>query len=196
MARPLCYFLRHGETDWNAEHRLQGQADRDLTEKGRAQASGNGLKLKELVGDGVGYDFVASPLLRTRHTMERARTAMGLDPMAYRTDPRLMELNFGDWQGFTFAELEKSAPHLRAEREKDKWHYRPPGALAESYAMLAERISGWLREVDEPTICVAHGGVLRSLFYILGMVDEEGAAYVDTPQDRILRMENDRLEWL
>ncbi|MBS9719764.1 histidine phosphatase family protein [Tianweitania sp. BSSL-BM11] len=196
MVRPLCYFIRHGETDWNAEGRLQGQADRDLTEKGREQATGNGIKLKSLISDGSGFDFVSSPMIRTRHTMERVRDAMGLDPKAYRTDPRLKELSFGDWQGFTFAELEETTPGLRDERSRDKWNYLPPGKGAESYALLAERLNGWLVEVDQQTVCVAHGGIVRALFHLLGQADDLAASAMDIPQDRILRMENDRLTWI
>lgn len=196
MARPFCYFIRHGETDWNAEGRLQGQANRDLTERGKTQATGNGIKLKELVGDGSGFDFVASPMLRTRHTMERLRAAMGLDSQAYRTDARLMELSFGAWQGFTFAELEEKTPGIRATRNQDKWNFLPPGEGAESYALLAERLNGWLSEVSVPTICVAHGGIVRALFYLLGEADALTAGEMDIPQDRILRMENDRLSWI
>jgi len=196
VTRPLCFFVRHGETDWNAEGRLQGQADRDLTEKGKAQATGNGVKLKTLIGDPTTFDFVASPMLRTRHTMERLRDAMGLDAKTYRTDARLVELCFGDWQGFTFRELEARTPGLKEARNRDKWNHVTPGETAESYAMLADRVSGWLNEVREPTVCVAHGGVVRSLFRLLDQLDEHTAAYMDIPQDRILRMENNRLDWI
>ena len=47
---PLCYFVRHGQTGWNAELRLQGQADTDMTDLGRSQAVRNGRRLAELVG--------------------------------------------------------------------------------------------------------------------------------------------------
>ena len=103
---PLTYVVRHGQTEWNAEYRLQGQADTDITETGRKQADQNGRKLAGLIDDSHPFDFVASPMRRTRETMERIRVAMGLAPDGYRTDARLMELHFGDWQGFTFAELE------------------------------------------------------------------------------------------
>ena len=61
---PLVYFVRHGQTDWNAEHRLQGQADVPLNALGRAQAERNGRRLAELIADPTGFDFVASPLYR------------------------------------------------------------------------------------------------------------------------------------
>ncbi|HEY6633619.1 MAG TPA: histidine phosphatase family protein, partial [Rhizobiaceae bacterium] len=104
---PLCYFVRHGQTGWNAELRLQGQADTDMTELGRRQAARNGRRLAELVDKPDDFDFVASPLKRTRETMELVRAAMGLPTRGYRVDARLMEVHFGDWQGFTHAELEE-----------------------------------------------------------------------------------------
>src|SRR5690242_2840143 len=107
---PLVYIARHGQTEWNAEHRLQGQADTDINTLGRKQAAFNGRRLAELIGKGPDFDFVASPMRRTRETMQLMREAMGLDPLAYRTDPRLVEISFGDWQGFTFAELEARFP--------------------------------------------------------------------------------------
>lgn len=192
----MMYFIRHGQTAWNAERRLQGQADTDITEKGRRQADRNGRRLGELIGSAEGFDFVASPLRRTRETMERIRTAMGLPADGYRLDPRLMELHFGDWQGHTFTELERAEPGLSARREEDKWGYVPPGAKAESYAMLAERIRPWLDAVREPTVCVTHGGVIRSVLYLRCGMDPARAAALDVPQDRIMRLDNGVADWL
>ncbi len=192
---PLTYFVRHGQTDYNAEVRVQGQADIDINAVGRRQADENGEKLARLLGTAEGFHFVASPLRRTRETMERIRVKMGLPPEGYRTDPRLMELNFGDWQGFTFPEIEARTPGATAPRLRDKWDFVPPGAHAESYAMLAERVRSWLASLDVPTVCVTHGGVIRSLFNIIEHVPGSEAANVDTPQDKILRLENDRLAW-
>ena len=110
MPRPILYFARHGETDWNRERRLQGQHDIPLNALGRVQASRCGELLRGLLErDGrpaAQYDYVSSPLGRARETMELMRAAMGLDPGAYRTDARLMEMSFGRWEGFTFAELQ------------------------------------------------------------------------------------------
>jgi probable phosphoglycerate mutase len=193
---PLTYFARHGQTDYNAEIRVQGQADIDINAVGRRQADENGEKLARLIGKGEGFDFVASPLRRTRETMERIRVRMGLPPEDYRTDPRLMELNFGDWQGFTFPEIEKRSPGATAPRLRDKWDFVPPGAHAESYAMLAERVRNWLGDLHVRTVCVTHGGVIRSLFNVIEHVPGSEAADIDTPQDQILKLENDRLTWL
>ncbi|MBD0416047.1 histidine phosphatase family protein [Oryzicola mucosus] len=193
---PLVYFVRHGQTAWNAEARLQGQSDVDINEVGKQQAAANGRFLATLIPDASAFDFVASPMRRTRQTMEIVRTEMGLDPKAYRTDDRLRELSFGDWQGYTMAELEVGDPGANARRMKDKWGFVPPGEGAESYRMLTQRIAPWLAEVRTDMVCVTHGGVIRAIFRIAGGLDDEEASTMDTPQDTILRFENGRLEWL
>lgn len=193
---PLIYFVRHGETDWNVENRLQGQAETDINAVGRLQATHNGETLKALIPAPLGFDFVASPLRRTCETMERIRTAMGLDPVGYRTDPRLMELNFGDWQGFTYAELEIREPGSKARRSVDKWNFRPPGIEAESYEILKDRLLPWLAEVTSPTVCVTHGGIIRALFRVFEDLTQKKAATLKVSQDRVLKLEEGTLAWI
>lgn len=193
---PLIYLLRHGQTSWNAEGRLQGQAETDINELGRSQATANGVRLAGLLGDAGGFDFVASPMRRTRQTMERVRAAIGLDPLAYRTDPRLIEVSFGDWQGYTFVELDEANPGTTAERSRDKWNFVPPGVGAESYQMMADRVRPWFESVDRPTVCVTHGGVIRALFNIIENAPQKRSATMEVHQDRILRYQDARLEWL
>ena len=193
---PLVYIARHGQTAWNAEARLQGQADTDLNAVGRQQATANGHRLAELISDVRDFDFVASPMRRTRETMERIRAAMKFDPLAYRTDIRLIEVNFGDWQSFTFAELETQSPGAKRSRARDKWNFQPPGDGAESYQMLLERVKPYFDGIDRRTICVTHGGVMRTLFrFVLDMAEDE-AANLEIPQDRVLKLEGKSLEWL
>ena len=88
MAQPYVHriiFIRHGQTSYNAENRLQGQRDVPLDGRGREQASAVGRYLRDHLGeemarlDAAGA-FWASPLTRTRQTMELARVAMGLPP--------------------------------------------------------------------------------------------------------------------
>lgn len=192
----LVYFVRHGQTAWNAEQRLQGQADTDINALGRSQADRNGRRLAELIADPLRFDFVASPMRRTRETMERVRAAMGLDPAAYRTDPRLVEVHFGDWQGHTFAELEARRPGSTQARRFDKWNFVPPGDSAESYEMLTARVASWFAEISGPTVCVTHGGVVRAIFRLVEGMSENRAAALEVPQDRVLKLEGGRLDWL
>lgn len=193
------YVIRHGQTDWNAEERLQGQRDIPLNALGRSQATGNGLALKALLGARAGdFAYVASPLSRTRETMERVRTAMDLVPTDYTTDDRLKEVSFGDWEGLTLDEVAATVPERVAERERSKWDFIPPGEAAESYEILSWRIGSWLSSVERPTVSVSHGGVIRSLFRLVGGISPDEASMVPTPQDRILFVDADagRIEWL
>jgi broad specificity phosphatase PhoE len=180
---PTIVFLRHGETDWNAEGRLQGQRDVPLNERGRGQARRNGETLRERIAGVAGFEFVASPLGRARETMEIARHALGLDAAAYRTDERLREATFGHWEGLTTAEIREVAPVALAAREADKWGVAPPGG--ESYARLAGRVRPWLREIDKPTVVVAHGGVGRVLWIELAGLDPARAVAIAIPHDRV-----------
>jgi probable phosphoglycerate mutase len=193
---PLSYFVRHGQTDWNVAVRFQGQEDVDINSVGWSQADENGRKLAGILGKAPGFDFVASPLRRTRETMRRVRIQMGLPPADFRTDRRLMEVNFGDLQGYVADEIEARDPGVTARRLEDKWNFRPPGAQAESYAMLAERVRSWLDELTQETVGVIHGGVMRALFHLVNGVPGDEAASLDTPQDLILKLEDDRLTWL
>jgi broad specificity phosphatase PhoE len=193
---PLVYFVRHGQTDWNAEHRLQGQADTDMNVLGREQADRNGRRLAELIADPQDFDFVASPMRRTRETMERVRASMGLDPADYRTDGRLIEVNFGDWQGFTLAELEAREPGSTQDRPRAKWSFVPPGEGAESYQMLLARVRPWLDELDRPTVCVTHGGVIRVIFRTVEAMAQQKSAALNVFQDKVLRLQEGRLDWL
>jgi broad specificity phosphatase PhoE len=177
MPRPILYFARHGQTDWNAERRLQGQHDIPLNSLGRIQAAQSGRILRELfVREGLqaaDFDYVSSPLGRARETMELMRTGLGLDPVQYRTDPRLKEMSFGRWEGHTFAELKDREAEGLAAREKDKWGFVLPGG--ESYAQLTVRVRDWYESIERDTVVAAHGGVCRALIAHLGIEPERTA---------------------
>ena len=195
----LVYVIRHGQTDWNAIRRLQGQKDIPLNDFGRSQAVGNGKTLSRILGPKVNdFDYVASPLGRTRETMQLMRGAMGLDPKAYRTDERLVEVSFGDWEGHTLPELKIAHPEKVKARKAAKWDFIPPGQDAESYEILSWRIGAWLASVDRETVCVCHGGVIRSIFRLVSGMDKDEASEIPIPQDQILKVETDKrtAEWV
>lgn len=191
---PILIFIRHGETDWNAEGRLQGQRDIPLNDTGRAQARRNGTAIKAAVPEAAGFDFVASPLSRSRETMEIVRAAMGLAPASYATDDRLKELTFGAWEGFTGEDLRTVSAELIAAREKDKWGFLPPGG--ESYRILSERVADWLAGIVRPTFAVSHGGVGRVLRRMILGLDPVAAISMLFPQDRVLIFRDRRETWI
>ncbi|MFB9912453.1 histidine phosphatase family protein [Rhizobium paknamense] len=193
------YIIRHGQTDWNVEGRFQGQTDIPLNATGRGQAMRNGELLAHILADRVGdFDFVSSPLGRTRETMERIRAEMGLDPKLYAVDDRLKEICFGEWEGHTTAELKKLFPQRVKERARGKWDFIAPGEHAESYEILSWRTGAWMRSLEKPTIAVTHGGVIRSFFRLFGGLDPNEACAMDVPQDRVLSVNiaEGALHWL
>jgi broad specificity phosphatase PhoE len=188
-------FLRHGETDWNVEGRLQGQHDIPLNGRGRAQAESAGQQVRALFGaDLETLHFVASPLIRTRETMEIARAAMGLDLPAYDLDPRLMELSFGRWEGLIWPQVRAIDPWAAKAREGAKWSFQPPGG--ESYAMLADRLRPWVDTIERDTLVVSHGGVARVLFAMIGGQATATAPMAEVYQGRVLLFENGSARWL
>ena len=193
-ALPVLVFIRHGETDWNREGRLQGQRDIPLNDTGRAQARRNGTAIKADMPEAASFDFIASPLSRSRETMEIVRAAMGLPPEHYATDDRLKELTFGRWEGFTGDDLRAVSAELIAAREKDKWGFLPPGG--ESYRILSERVAGWLAGIVRPTFVVAHGGVGRVLRRMILGLDPIEAVSLFFPQDQVLVFRDGRETWI
>lgn len=192
----LIYLVRHGQTGWNAEYRLQGQVDTPLNEKGRGQAKRNGEVLGELIPDPGQFDFVASPLGRTRNTMEIIREAMGLPPKDYRTDDLLKEIHFGDWQGSTWDELREERSTEIEARFADPWNTVAPGAGGESYAMLSARAEEWLKSVAQDTVVVTHGGINRCVRGLVDKLPTDDIPHLKVPQDKVLVIEGGATRWI
>jgi len=189
------YYIRHGETDWNRGQRYQGQRDIPLNATGRAQAKGNGQLLAAALGDRAAqFDYVASPLQRASETMQILRAEMGLDSRTYRTDDRLMEINYGSWEGQPWGDIAVRDAAGYAARQADVWNWRPQGG--ESYQMLAQRVGAWIAEVASDTVVVAHGGVSRALRAVLFGLSAPEVMRLEVPQDKILVIEAGAMRWL
>ncbi|MBN9583216.1 MAG: histidine phosphatase family protein [Afipia sp.] len=193
---PTIVFIRHGETDWNAEGRFQGQRDIPLNARGRGQAQRNGRVLAEKMPQTVDFDFVASPLERTRQTMEIARGAMGLDPSAYRLDPILKEITFGRWEGMTTLEVKARFPAERRLRKVGRWNFNAHGG--ESYADLAHSMKSFLADLDpaRPVLLVSHAGNIRVMAAMLAGVTREEAMTLSVPHDAVFRWDGSQLAWI
>ena len=178
MSRPVLYYIRHGETDWNALGKLQGTQDVPINARGQQQAVQAGNILSSLLAhdsrDKLSLPFVASPLGRARETMERVRETLGLPRDAYAIDDRLREIGYGTWEGSTLAQAEVRDPALYARRLTDKWTVAAPGG--ESYAQVQVRVSAWYSELSTDTVAVAHGGTARALMVALGFETPQSAA--------------------
>jgi probable phosphoglycerate mutase len=194
-APPILYYIRHGETDWNVEGRLQGHQDIPLNARGRTQAAHCGGVLRDLFArdgrDPATLDYVSSPLGRARATMELARPALGLAADGYAIEPRLTEISFGQWEGFTIAQLRNRDPQRIAQREHDKWHFLAPGG--ESYKAVSERMRGWYDGLNRDTVVTAHGGTARGLMASLGIAKPAAAPLIDIAQGVIYVFEGGKL---
>ena len=198
MLTPPIYFIRHGETDWNAQQRYQGQRDIPLNTTGQAQARRNGAKLAEILPEPHGTALYCSPMTRTRQTLALLLDAAGWTDTPWAKsvnfEDNLIEFSFGDWEGWTLEEIKEREPEQYWKREADKWATKMPNG--ESYQMLAERVGLWLGQLDSPTVVVAHGGVLRIVRHFLENVPEQDAPLLKTPQDQIYFWSGEQASWI
>lgn len=156
-------LLRHGQTASNAEGRMQGQLDTDLTELGRRQA----VAAAGALADREPLTIISSDLRRARDTAEALSVATGV---GVETDPRLRETMLGEWQGLTHTEVDAYMPGARL-RWRDAPEWAPPGGearvdvAARSYPVVTELIDDlpeW-GEAERPVVLVAHGGLVAAL---------------------------------
>ena len=157
------------------------------------QAEEAGRRIGKLTDGPADLEFVASPLGRTRETMEILRGALGLPATQYRRDARLAELTFGKWEGLTWREVRSRDPALAAQRERDKWNFVPPDG--ESYAMLLVRVAPAIAALDRPAVVVSHGGVARVLLCALAGMPEHEAPRADIWQGRVLVFSDGTFRW-
>jgi broad specificity phosphatase PhoE len=176
---PVIYYVRHGLTDWNVQHRLQGRHDVPLNKEGRAQAVACGDILRDLLQrDGriaEDLDYVSSPLIRASETMELLRETLGLTRSGYAVDARLAEIAFGDWEGLTYREVVARDQGIAAKRESDKWGFKPPNG--ESYIEVTARVGAWYQTVARHTVVAAHGGTARALVAHLAIAPPQDATH-------------------
>ncbi|BBZ59766.1 glucosyl-3-phosphoglycerate phosphatase [Mycolicibacterium monacense] len=162
-------LLRHGQTEFNAGRRMQGQLDTELSELGREQA----VVAAEALAKRQPLLIVSSDLRRALDTAVALGERCGL-PVS--VDTRLRETHLGDWQGMTHLEVDAAAPGARlAWREDARW--APHGGesrvdvAARSRPLVGELVAGqpeWGsdsdgHEPDRPVVLVAHGGLIAAL---------------------------------
>jgi probable phosphoglycerate mutase len=144
-------FIRHGRTAWNDARRIQGHTDIPLSDAGRLEVQGRSVPAQFL-----SWPAFTSPLSRS---METARL-LELPPP--KTDPRLMEMSYGAWEGETWPELRERYGESLVRRERLGLDFRPDGG--ESPRELRTRLAAWLdeiRDTDQPAVVVTHKGVIR-----------------------------------
>lgn len=165
-------LLRHGQTEYNATRRMQGQLDTDLSELGRRQA----LVVADVIARFDPIAVVSSDLRRAYDTATALGDRIGLP---VEIDTRLRETHLGEWQGLTHSEVDAVAPGARSSWRADAT-WAPPGGenrvdvARRSIAVVGELLDKYENWSDRPIVLVAHGGLIAALT----------AALLDLPVDR------------
>jgi len=155
----MIYVVRHGETEWNAINKVLGRTDMPLNDKGLEQAREIARSLKDVKID----VFLCSPLIRARQTADAISSEIGI---RYKIDDRLIEQDFGEFEGVDRSDSEYQA----AKRE---YFARYPGG--ESFFDLAARVFPLIKELEgSNALLVTHGGICRIVrSYFEDMGNEE-----------------------
>lgn len=133
-------LIRHGETDWNVEGRYQGQSDVPLNAPGREQARRLASDLRSTSLDAI----YSSDLARARETAQILANATGAPLLL---DPRLREVDQGEWEGRLFSDIRLRHPDLLQRRRQDPLHVAPPGG--ETVLQLQTRLMAAVRAIVE-----------------------------------------------
>lgn len=182
------YLIRHGETEWNASGRFQGQLDSPLTQTGIVQAKACGQKLAQI---GKEFDaFHASPLGRTRQTAAII-AGCGQFPET-RFDERLAEVSLGSWDGLVHIDIDEQWPGLLDGSNPFDWFFRSPDG--ENYEAAVKRASEWLLEVRGIVVVVSHGLIGRIIRGAYLGISKHDALRLPVPQDVIWRLADGRIE--
>lgn len=188
---PPIYFVRHGETDWNREGRIQGQIDIPLNDNGHLQGERLARGLKRFLGETKVNRFIASPLTRARQTMSYLLDEFELPEDRAEIEPAMTELSFGIWEGRFFGELKRSPGYPKDLGKRFAW--RPPDG--ESYADGIERVRQWIGHLDGPTIIIAHGAIGRCLMGLVSDLEPGAIVKAPTPQGHFCRLMDGAISW-
>jgi alpha-ribazole phosphatase/probable phosphoglycerate mutase len=157
------YIVRHGETEWNAQGRIQGHSDIPLSDRGRRQAQSVARRLSQ-VSFSIAYSSDSS------RTHETARIILGDTGTPLHTTPQLREYRKGVFEGLTVEEHARQFPDQYLASLKNDLDFAPTGgeSIRQASARMARLVEENLRNhLDETVLVVGHGGSLRSLIVAL-----------------------------
>ncbi len=194
------YFLRHGQTEWNARRLFQGQSDIPLNDRGREQARENAVLMRDWFGRrGLVPSFscvTASPLQRAHETArivvdELSRVpGASVPPMdAIRLDPGLMEQDYGEWEGLALDEIRQRFPGSVERQFASMRSFTADGG--EPLSHLRERVLKSICRLPEESLVVGHFGTLYAIMVTLWPVDP--GTYPEIPQDAFFILDGDTI---
>ena len=148
----MIYLIRHGQTDWNLDRKLQGQTDIPLNNNGRGQAEEAAKEIANLKIDRI----ISSDLSRAKETAEIINKKIGVE---ISFDKRLREVNYGDYEGELIETIK--------DEDWNVFNQNPEKKNGESRKQVYERVKSFLQEINESenVLVVTHGGALRMMLY-------------------------------
>ena len=178
---PPIILMRHGETVWNRERRMQGQLDSPLTLGGIEQAQICARTIRENVPEPSNLSVFASPLGRCWQTAVIVADSLGINAGTIVHDDRLREITWGRWDGMTADEIERDEPERWQQVVDSHFELPPPGG--ESIIDVLARAKSFLSGLDgtRPVLVVAHGMFGRAM----------RCAYLEQPFENIFSMVQD-----
>ena len=181
MELQRLFVVRHGQTQWNEEFRLQGRLDSALTDKGKRQADESGRLLRRERVERL----LVSPLGRTIETAHIINSYIHAELEFF---DELLERDSGGWSGLTMDEIRATDPLVWREREADEWNHRPPGGenlpdVGARVAPLLERLRETMTLSSPVTAIISHGVVGKMILaHYLGLSGSD-AAQLRQPND-------------
>lgn len=187
----MILLLRHGETFWNVERRVQGRTESALTSLGERQAVAMASLTADLIARDPGaWRLVSSPIGRARQTADAVARATGLTP---EFDGRLAEIACGEWEGRLWDDIAATLP---PGTDRMTWFFMAPGG--ETFEDVDARARGWLADLDpEPgrkIIAVSHGVWGRLARGAYAGLSRQATLDQEVPQDAVYRLQNGQID--
>lgn len=191
----MIYLLRHGQTEYNREGRIQGWRHSDLTDLGVAQARRMGERLRGLIDDPQGWAIIASPQGRAVRSAELVREALGV-ATPIETLEGLKEVTLGSWEGSTYDEITAAFPERMAGATHYDRFFRSPDG--DTYETLAARVTEALVQVQAHPIpnriVVSHGVTGRLFRGLYAGLPKDELLKGEAPQTAFFRLSEGRIE--
>lgn len=185
------YLVRHGETDWNLENKIQGRTDTPLNENGRRQARELADKVSRELG-GI-RKIYSSRQKRALETAQIIGRKLAVDPIVYQG---LEEMSLGEWEGYTWKQVREVFPQEYQIWHQNRRYQVPPGG--ESYQQLLDRLlpalDAIIRKEDQDILIVTHSALIMTLMsYIYDTPFEDMAKNYKIGNAAIVELDTDLL---
>jgi len=178
------FVVRHGETLWNSEFRLQGRLDSPLTEQGERQAEANGELLARM---GI-ERLLVSPLGRTQQTAAIINTQLNAQIELF---DELIERDCGTWAGLTMSEIKTDQAAAWRERMANEWLHRPPGGenMPDVIARIAPLLDALREGAAGPVAIVSHGVVGKAILAHYLKLTDTAAGHIRQPNEVVYALD-------